>query len=181
MGKAGLSDMHKKALELIAEGMFSRNQIANQCGFSAATLSNLCSGNIKAAGNIALEFKTEYQKIISKQSEDAVKLLKENKALALEKINQRLRLLMTQVATKDMTVELTQILNALSKTEGGISVEGGIHTHYHLTKQERADEFRRLLTATAKDVRSRISGSAGRGSVANVKPAGARGIRPQAE
>lgn len=181
MGKAGLSDMHKKALSLIEEGIFSRNDIAKQCGFSAATLSNLCAGNVKAAGNVALDFKTEYQKIVSKQAEDSAKLLKENKALALEKLNQRLRVLMTHNPTKEMTVELTQILNALSKTEGGISVEGGIHTHYHLTKQERADEFRRLLAATAKDVRSRISGSAGRGAAAAVKPAGARGIRPQAE
>ena len=175
MGKAGLQDNHRKALQLLSEARLSKEAIAAECGFSAPTLSNLCAGNIAAAGNVATEFKTEYQKVLSKQTEETTKLLKENKSLALTKLNQRLRNILADKPTKDMTQEVAMILNALSKAEPHNDISGGVHTHYHLTREERINEFKRLVAATAKDAGSRILGAVGRGSVAVAKPTGARG------
>ena len=175
MGKTGLQSNHLEALKLLSEARLSISEIAKQVGLSQPTLSNLMAGNIKGAGIVASEFKTEYQKILSKQTEDTTKLLKENKALALAKINQRLRNISTDKPTKDMIQEVSMILNALSKAEPNVQVEGGVHTHYHLTREERINEFKRLVAATAKDARSRLCGSVGRGSVAVAKPTGSRG------
>lgn len=181
MGKAGLQEKHHTALKLLAEGRLSRNEIAKSSGLSVSTLSGLCAGDVAAQGNVALLFKTEFNKITSKQTEDTLKLLKENKALALEKINQRLRSLLPHKTTKDMTQELTAILNALSKAEPHSDISGGVHTHYHLTREERVNEFRRLVAATAKDDRSRIHGNVGRGPSAVIKPTGSRGRGQEAE
>jgi DNA-binding Lrp family transcriptional regulator len=175
MGKAGLQESHLKALKLLSEARLSISEIAKSVGLSQPTLSNLMAGNVKAAGSVALDFKTEYQKVLSKQTEESVKLLKENKSLALTKLNQRLRNIMAKKPTKDMTAEVAQILNALAKVDSQGKIEGGIHTHYHLTAEERVNEFRRLVAATAKDVGSRIHGSVGRGSAAAPKPIGSRG------
>ena len=175
MGKVGLQDKHLQALKLLSEATLSRDDIAKTCGMSKETLSNLCNGNIAANGNVASLFKTEYQKIVSKQTEDTTKLLKENKSLALTKLNQRLRNILASKPTKDMTQEVAMILNALSKAEPHNDISGGVHTHYHLTREERINEFKRLVAATAKDAGSRILGAVGRGSVAVAKPTGARG------
>jgi hypothetical protein len=180
MGKAGLTDAHRALLKDLADGALSKKEIALRHKISPDHLSALCTGNIAAGGAVAADFKTEFQKLLSKQTEDTKKLFKENKHLALTKINQRLKNLLPHQATKDMTAELCQILNAMAKLGPNVEI-GEMHTHYHLTAEERVNEFRRLVAATSKDVRSRIQGTVGRGSAATSKPTGTRGRGPEKE
>jgi len=163
MGKSGLQEKHHLALKLLSEARLSRNEIAKSCGMSKETLSNLCNGNVAANGNLASEFKTEYQKIVSRQTEDCEKLLKENKTLALTKLNQRLRNLLPMKPTREMTTEVASILSALAKATPAIGISGGLHTHYHLTQEERSNEFKRLIAAAAKDFQSQKNKTPGRG------------------
>jgi transcriptional regulator with XRE-family HTH domain len=160
MEKSKLKEKHLLALKLLAEARLSRDEIAESCGMSKESLSNLCNGNVAACGDLALAFKTEYQKIVAKQTEDCEKLHKENKALVLTKLNQRLRNLLPFKPTKDMTVELVSILNALTRADQVVS--GDVHTHYHLTAEERANEFKRLIALTAQDVQLQKSAEFGR-------------------
>jgi transcriptional regulator with XRE-family HTH domain len=163
MGKAGLQEKHHLALKLLSEARLSRDEIAKSCGMSKETLSNLCNGNVAASGNLALAFKAEYQKIVTRQTEDCDKLFKENKILALTMLNQRLRNLLPFKATREMTLEVASILNALARATPAIGISGGVHTHYHLTAEERRNEFKRLIAATAKDVRNQTHKTPGRG------------------
>ena len=180
MGKAGLSTKHQSILKDLATGSLTKKEIAKKNGIGAEHLSDLCSGNVKSAGVCATLFKTAYNKVLSDQTDDIKKLFKENKGLALKKLNQRLLNLLPLKATKDMTAELCQILNAMSKLAPQVEI-GQMHTHYHLTQEERVDEFRRLVAATSKDDRSRLHDTVGRGSVATTKLVRTRSRRPKEE
>lgn len=157
MGNAQLQDKHRLALKLLAEAQLSRDEIAQSCGMSKETLSNLCNGNTAACGRLAQVFKTEYQKIVSKQTEEYKKLYKENKALVMTKLNQRLRNLLPFKPTKDMTTELVSILNALSKSDQTMHVTGELHATYRMSSDERINEFKRLLAALGQDQITRLS------------------------
>lgn len=174
-----LSQKHLDILELLSDPANTRQEISDKVGINDRDLRALINGDSARMGPIALEFKTEYQKILSKKNEEAKHLFKENRAFIMMKLNARLRKMMPDRPTKDMTAELCQMLNSMAKMGPQVEI-GEVHTHYHLTKEERTNEFKRLVAAVSQDVRGRLSKSVGRGSAESTKSTGTRAGRPKA-
>lgn len=175
-----LSLKHLEILELLSDPNNTRQDIISKTKINEVDLRSLINGNVQRLGPVALEFKTEYQKILSKKNEESKALFKENRAFVMMKLNQRLRKMMPDRPTKDMTVELCQMLNAMAKMGPQVEI-GQMHTHYHLTQEERTNEFKRLVAAVSQDVRGRLSKAPGRGTAEHLKSPGTRDRRPKAE
>jgi len=139
---AVLQAKHWKALQLIEEGDLSIKEIAAACGISSEILYDLHEGNSKDQGTLALLFESEMGKINKRISKKIRHLVKDNKQLALRKVNEYLRDLQKTKADASMMKEVTKIINSLSKSTPTVDMEVSIHRG--LTSEELTNEFKRL-------------------------------------
>lgn len=141
--KKELSPKHWKALQLIEEGRIPLKDIAAACGWSKEYFYKLYEGNIERCGGAAALFDAELRKLTERHATKVRQLVKENKKLALEKLNERLRVLKDTKVTTEVTNEITKILNALSKTVPSVEINS-LSIHKGLTDKELINEFTRL-------------------------------------
>lgn len=139
----GLQPKHWKALQLIEEGNLSLKEIAGACGFSVGTMYDLYNGDLKAGQELGELFKSELNKITLRNTEKVRHLVKDNKKLALFKMNEYLRKLQKKSPTKPMMLEITRVLNSLSKVTPNVEI-GSFSIHKGFTAEELIHEFKRL-------------------------------------
>lgn len=144
----GLQPHHFKALQLIEEGNLAMKEIAVACNFPYEVLNKLFNGNIAQQGDTATLFQTEVRKITVRNEAKVRTLLKDNNKLALAKINEYLRSIQKQKATKTLVLQLSKVLNALSKATPKVEINS-ISVYNNLTERDLGNEFKRL-TAIAK-------------------------------
>ena len=158
-----LTAEHKKAISLLKAGT-PRKQVEIVMSWSRDKLHALIMGDEKKGSKAATLFKealgfdSKKKKPVpgSELDNKAKLLLKENKRLALSKLNQRLTSLIPHTPTQKMCAELCSILKVLSAATPTFEIKGDMHTHYHLTKEERSNEFRRLLGKATEGIGRRV-------------------------
>lgn len=148
MGRAPgkLEDKHWKALQLLSEGTLSLKEVAEQSGFNYDHLRALINGNSEKSGYVGELFSAEMRKIDAKLAGKIKSLLKQNKVLALNMINdvlcdfKRLKSL-----GLDEIKVLTSINNSLAKETPNVEI-GNLSYNYTkgLTAEELVHEFNRL-------------------------------------
>ena len=144
---AQLQPKHYKALELWEEGILSIKEIAAACKIPLDSMYDLFEGNTKKVGQAAHLFKAELDKITVRSASKIRHLIKDNKKIALEMMNDRLKELKGITDRgKDESLEINKILNTLSKSTPGVEI-GSLHSlsiTKGMTPEELVYEFRRL-------------------------------------
>ncbi len=149
MGKRAsteLKEVHWKALNLIEEGELSYKEIAEQCGWSPQYLYDLVGGDEKTCGYIGALFSAEVRKINAKLESKINGLLKTNKSLALQLINQVLH---SFKKIKNLDLDevkvLTRLNDTLAKATPSVKI-GSLSYSYTkgLSAEELLYEFNRL-------------------------------------
>lgn len=138
-----LSAKHWKALELIEEGSVSLKDIAKTIGWGEDTMYALCAGRVDKVGEVGALFHSELQKITERHAARIKTLTKDNKVLALAKINEYLRSLSKKKPDAEMVKEINGILNALAKSTPGVEIGQFSYTK-GLSAEDLVSEFKRL-------------------------------------
>jgi hypothetical protein len=145
MPMAELKPNHWKALELFEEGTLSLKEIAKACNIGLDSFYDLVEGDTKSVGDIAILFKNEIDKITRRSAAKIQTLLKDNKKLALEKINDYLRTL--KASKRKPTVKtaytVTKILAGLGKATPSVTIGSFSYTK-GLQAEDLIHEFKRL-------------------------------------
>jgi len=143
----GLKPRHYKALELWEEGILSIKEIAKACDFPVDGMYDLFEGNAQKQGQAAHLFKAELDKITTRTSAKVRHLVKDNKKIALEMMNTRLKVLKSQKSlTEKESGEVNKIMGVLNKATPGVEI-GSFHAlsiTKGMTPEELVYEFRRL-------------------------------------
>ena len=142
-----LTDKHWKALELIETGQHSLKRIAEMLGWHPQTLYDLYEGNMKKKGNVAALFHSELKKIEKKNVKKIQMLVRENKSLALELINEILReIKMKKNASFEERKLVATMMNCLSKSSPSIEINNSLsYTNLRgMSSDELVYEFKRL-------------------------------------
>ena len=146
MANPSLKPKHYKALELWEEGILSIKEIAAACGIPLDQMYDMFEGDATGIGGIAHLFKAELDKITVRSAQKIKVLIKDNKKIALEMINNRLKELKKNDLTKETSAEVVKLTNTLSKVTP--KVEIGSYNALSFTKgmtpEELVYEFRRL-------------------------------------
>ena len=161
-----LSVKHWKALELLEEGLLSVREIAKIVGWSEWTLYELMSGNIQKTGTLGELFYSELKKMHSRNVSKVKHLAKENQKLALIKLNERLRELKASKPSKEITMEMTKIMNAIGKIVPNVEINQSYSFTKGMTPEELVYEFNRLRSVAesalvGKGVQGSSEGGAG--------------------
>jgi hypothetical protein len=142
MQSKGLNAKHWKALELIEEGALSLKEIAKACGLSYDYLYDLYQCDTTKTGTLGELFKSELDKITVRNSAKIRILVKDNKKLALAKMNDYLRLCQKEKPTPELAREMATLLNSLSKT-AGVEINQ-LNVYKGLNVEDLRNEFKRL-------------------------------------
>ncbi len=145
---AALQAKHYKALELFEEGFLSIGEIAKTVGIPERMMYWLFEGNAEKAGSLAHLFKEELEKITNRSNAKIKQLTKDNKKLALYKINEFLRKQQKKKADPTMMRELVKIMNSHNKMTPGVEI-GAFNYTKGLSPEDLRHEFDRL-TAIAR-------------------------------
>jgi hypothetical protein len=157
---AKLQPKHFKALQLFEDGLLSLKEIAAACQIELTNFYKMVEGDTATVGDIATLFKAELDKITIRSGEKIKVLVKDNKKIALEMMNARLRSLKNKPKLNEKEVtELNRHINALSKVTPRVEI-GTFSYHQGLTAEDLASEFTRLsaIARAALDGRG-VSGS----------------------
>jgi hypothetical protein len=138
-----LSPKHWRALELIEEGNLSIKEIAKTVGWTPRTLYDLYEGNTQKTGPIGDLFTSELNKIQARNASKVKYLVKENKKLALIKMNEYLRVLQSKRPGKRVTEEINKVLLALAKATPNVEIGSFSYTK-GLSAEDLVNEFKRL-------------------------------------
>jgi len=163
----GLSVKHWKALQLIEEGQVSLKEIAVACDMPYDSLMRLYEGNVEKMGNTAALFQSELQKITKRNSKKIRELVKDNKKLALVKMNDYLRAAQSKKPTQAMMKEINGMLNSLAKSTPTVEIGSFSYTK-GITDEDLKNEFKKF-SAIARDA------LVGRG-IYGSGPAASRGL-----
>jgi hypothetical protein len=158
---AKLGPKHYKALELIEEGILPIREIAKVVGWNEDTLYELYEGRTEKTGPIGELFASELRKIQERNTAKAKHYIKENKTLALRKMNEYLREIQKQRPTATLVSEINSILNSLAKSTPGVEI-GNLSYSYTkgLSAEELVLEFKRLQSLARSEIDRRgIPGS----------------------
>ncbi len=119
---AELQPKHWKALEMFEEGFMSIKEIAKSCGIGLDAMYDLFEGNARKVGTVAHLFKEELNQITARNAVKVKHLLKDNKKLALYKMNEFLRSLQDEKVTKEMMLDVNKCMNTLNKATPNMEV-----------------------------------------------------------
>lgn len=153
-----LNDKQLKALSLLNEGTKSIKEVAREVGWKPDYLYDLIEGNVSKAGKPAELFQLEMQQIDKNLTKRIKSLVKRNKSLALQLINEVLHAFRTQQLGLDEIKILTQINATLAKETPQVEI-GSLSYNYTkgLSVEELLYEYNRL--------KSLAEGSSNRGAV----------------
>ncbi len=142
---AKLSPKHWKALELFEEGTLSLKEIAKACHINQDVFYDLVEGDTSSQGETATLFKSEIDKITTRSAAKIRVLVKDNKKLALQKMNDFLREVQTKKLTSPILKQVVSCANSLSKLTPSVSI-GSISYTKGFTAEDLTYEFNRLST-----------------------------------
>ena len=145
----GLQPKHYKALELIEEGQLSLKEIAASISMPHESLMRLYEGNIEKMGENAALFQAELGKITARSAKKIRELVKDNKKLALYKMNEYLRNISKHKPTPMMMQKINSILKSLAQATPNVEI-GNFSVHHGLQGEDLVNEFKRL-SAIARD------------------------------
>ena len=172
--KHGLQPRHWKALELIEESMLSLKEISKATKIPLGTLYDLYEGDTKKTGNIGHLFYEVLNKITARNAAKVKHLVKDNKRIAMYKMNEYLRSIADQPANAKMMDKVVKCMNTLNKATPSVSV-GSFSVTRGMTPEEMRSEFKRLsalaqFTLDGGGVSRTIAGESG-----PIPPAAGRG------
>ena len=148
-GKPGqLSEKHWKALRLFEQGGHSRQEIANAIGVGIDYFNHLVSGDVSVAGQVALLFKEEWQRVEDKRDENIKRLVKENTEIVQATMNRVAKELQSK---KKLSHEEKKLLNmynnSLATNTPAVSIKNLSYSYVSgLTAEDLMHEFAKLKT-----------------------------------
>ena len=158
--EVALSENQIMALDLIEEGLLTTKEIAEATKIDHWELLNLCAGKPnKKYGEVVELFKSEIESITKRNAEKIKYLIKENKKLALLKMNEFLITQRGKSTTKAMMKEIVSCINALNKSAPSVEI-GSLHYTKGLSAEDLIYEFSRLRSIAQHSLKQkRIHGS----------------------
>lgn len=162
---AELQPKHWKALEMFEDGFMSIKEIGKACGIAEDTIYDLFEGNDKKVGTIAHLFKEELNQMTARNATKVKHLTKDNKKLALYKMNEFLRGLQKTKSDPAMMKDVVRCMNTLNKSTP--QVEMSLSITKGMTAEELKNEFKRLhalaeFASRGGSIRGLKSGESGR-------------------
>ena len=141
-----LSEKHWKALKLFKEGGQSQAKIAEAIGVSVDYLGDLARGETKKAGQVALIFQKEWQKIKDDREENIQHLTRENTEAVQTLINRVAKELITK---KKLTHPEKRLLaaynNTLTVSKQSVNIKNLSYSYTQgLSAVDLAHEFTKL-------------------------------------
>jgi len=172
-----LSKNHSKALDLIEEGLLTFIEISKECEIGFADLFDLYSGKQDHLGKVAGLFKAEVDKI-SKRNQSKIKnLIKDNKKLALIKMNEFLRTKQGDDPTAPMMKDIIRCINSLNKLTPTVE----INYSKGLNAEDLIREFQRLSSVAKHSLNRKRVSSVGQGEPGILSVSSRTGDTTEAE
>lgn len=143
-----LPSNYRKALSLLQKTNFTLKEIADNAGISYDEFCDLYAGK-PADSPIVQLFSSELKKIDTQKTDKMKRLMRENKLIVLEEINDFL-LDMRKRGVRDEDT-LVKILNALAKASSGGEITANIQNNIFsgMSVEELIHEYRRLSALAA--------------------------------
>lgn len=149
-----LPSNHQKALSLLKETDHSLREVAELSGMTYDEICDLYAGKPQSDPNVQL-FNSELKKIDKQKTEKIKRLMRENKLIVMEEINEFLLEERKKRKSVDEDPELSRdkdvdtlvkVLNALAKASSGIEITQNIQNNIFagMTPQELIHEYKRL-------------------------------------
>ena len=154
-----LGKNHQRALDLIEEGLLTFVEISEECKLGFAELFDLYSGKQDNLGKVAGLFKVEIDKITKRNQLKVKNLIKDNKKLALVKMNEFLRTQQGIEPTASMMKDVLKCINSLNKLTPAVE----INYSKGLTAEDLIREFQRLKSVATHSLNRKRVSSVGEG------------------
>lgn len=176
-----LSKNHLIALDLIEEGLLTTKEIAKVSQIDHLELLNLCTGKPdKSYGAVVELFKAEIESITKRNAEKIKYLIKENKKLALLKMNEFLVEQRGVPTTKSMMREIVSCINALNKSTPSVEI-GSLHYTKGLSAEDLIYEFSRLRSIAQHTIKQKGVHGSGQGESGILSLSSRAGDNTEAE
>lgn len=168
-----LTPKHWKALTLLEEGTLTYTEIAAACGFKRDDFQQLCDGDCRD-GETAVLFKAELDKIAQRDWDKVKTLVKDNKKLAMFKLNEWLRTCQKKKPDHIMIGQINKTLLAMGKATPALEI-GSFTYNEGMSPEDLVYEFKRLTSLARSALNTRgVPGSGQQGPEGLPGPASKR-------